>query len=659
MKTVYTHKRILNFILISVMLISGEAPALAQQPSLTPTQEEPRDIPVVARVYFISTDDLNQLASSLDIWEVNHEAGYLVTMLSSKQYASLQLAGYHLEVDEDKTKLLTQHSIALPGQGTDSIPGYPCYRTVEDTYQSMQDIATEYPVMAQIFDIGDSWTRLHFGSLNGFDILALRLTNENFGSINDKPTFFLMAEIHAREYTTAETAMRFAEYLLHNYGTDPDITWLLDYYRVYIVTMTNPDGRKIAETGVWWRKNVDNGNGCSDSNSWGTDLNRNHSFHWNGNGSSPNPCDETYRGPAAGSEPETQAIQNFVLTLFPDQRGTGDTDPAPVDTTGLFISLHSYARVVVYPWGWSSSPAPNSTELATLGRKFGFFNQYEVCQSNSSCMYPTNGTSDDWAYGNLGIASFTFEIGVNFFESCASFESTTYLENLPALVYAFKAARRPYQNPAGPDSVGVTVSPAAVLPGETVLLTATADDTRYDSNGWGTEPTQNISEARYSIDDPSWITNTVTFPMTASDGSFDSKIEAIEGTIDTTVLSPGRHTIFVESKDVDNNWGVINAIFLTVLTPPDAGFSCNSPVPLGQPVIFTNQTTGSEPITYSWDFGDSISTSAEINPSYTYAATGTFNVTLVAANIYGVDTVTKTVTVLPSTIMQFLPLASK
>ena len=58
-----------------------------------------------------------------------------------------------------------------------------------------------------------------------------------------------MAEIHAREYVTAETAARFAEYLMANYGIDPDITWLLDYYKVYIVTMTNPDGRKMAEGG--------------------------------------------------------------------------------------------------------------------------------------------------------------------------------------------------------------------------------------------------------------------------------------------------------------------------------------------------------------------------------------------------------------------------
>ena len=151
-----------------------------------------------------------------------------------------------------------------------------------------------------------------------------------------------MAEIHARELTTAETAMRYAEYLIDNYSIDPDITWLLDYFRVYIVTMTNPDGRKFAELGNSWRKNTDNenGSGCVIPNHYGIDLNRNHSFQWGG--VETDPCNINYQGPSAVSEPETQAIQNFVLTLFPDQRGPGDSEPAPLNTTGTFISLHSY-----------------------------------------------------------------------------------------------------------------------------------------------------------------------------------------------------------------------------------------------------------------------------------------------------------------------------
>ena len=554
------------FVLVSMLLglVSSATAAPATATTQPPTGSSQS---VVAWVYFTTQEELNDLAAHFDIMDIDQAHKAALVILSEADRTSLEQAGYRVEVDASKTKFINTPLQALPGQGPDSIPGYPCYRTVEETYTDMQNIALSHADMAELIDIGDSWDKVTAGGNPGYDILALRLSNENFGVMDDKPTFFLMAEIHAREYATAEIAMRYAEYLVNNYGIDPDVTWMLDYFRVYIVTMTNPDGRKHAETGELWRKNVDNDDGCNDAYSWGTDLNRNHSFHWLGGGSDPYPCGETYRGPSAGSEPETQAIQNFVLTIFPDQRGPGDTDPAPVDTTGDFITLHSFARVDLYPWGWTSSPSPNATQLATLGRKFGFYNGYEVCQSNSGCMYPTNGTSDDWAYGNLGIGSFTFEVGTDFFESCGSFESTTYPENIPALFYALKAARHPYMDPKGPETTAVSASPAAVEPGAQVLLTATADDTRYNSYGHGTEPTQNIGEARFSIDTPSWITDTVTYPMDPTDGLFDGKVETIQASIDTSGLIAGRHTLFVEGKDVDGNWGVPTATFIYIVEP--------------------------------------------------------------------------------------------
>jgi carboxypeptidase T len=55
------------------------------------------------------------------------------------------------------------------------------------------------------------------------------VTNENIAG--PKPRFFLMGAIHAREYATAELAIRFAEQLVEGYGTDPEATWLLDMPR--------------------------------------------------------------------------------------------------------------------------------------------------------------------------------------------------------------------------------------------------------------------------------------------------------------------------------------------------------------------------------------------------------------------------------------------
>lgn len=569
--------RILSLLVIFFLLSGPYVSAL--EPFSFPVESDVKipptppsvDKPVVAHVFFADQEDLNQLARRVDIWEVNRAEGYLVAMLSPDQYSALVQAGYRVAIDAEKTDILNRPQVPLPGQ-TSGIPGYPCYRTVEETYTSMQNLAVAHPNLAQWLYVGDSWEKVMSGGLPGYSLYVLKLTNQNVPG--PKPRFFLMAEIHAREYATAELAARFAESLVNSYDIDPDVTWLLDYHEVHILVMVNPDGRKHAETGEYWRKNTDSDDGCTDPYSWGTDLNRNSSFHWLGSGSSPYACDETYRGPSAASEPETQAMQNYVLGIFPDQRGPNDTDPAPANTTGAFITLHSYARVDLFPWGWTSAPAPNRDQLQTLGRKFGYFNHYEVCQSyDPACMYATNGTSDDFAYGELGIAAYTFEVGTDFFEPCSSFESAVLPDNLPALLYAAKAARLPYMNPSGPDTLNVTAAPTSTLQGQPFQLTATADDTRYNSNGHGTEPTQNIAAARYSLDTPLWYTGVISYPLAAADGAFDEKVEGVVATVNTASLGLGRHILFVESQDVAGNWGVDSAVFFWVTASPDSAIT--------------------------------------------------------------------------------------
>ena len=113
------------------------------------------------------------------------------------------------------------------------------------------------------------------------------------------------------------------------------------------------------------------------------------------------------------------------------------------------ITLHSYSELVLWPWGWTGTDAPNHAQLQTLGRKLAYFNSYNPQQSND--LYPTNGTTDDWSYGELGIASYTFEMGTDFFQDCTTFQNTIYPKNCQALLYAFKATRQPYMDPKGPE----------------------------------------------------------------------------------------------------------------------------------------------------------------------------------------------------------------
>lgn len=548
------------------------------------------DAPHVVRIYFDSTEQLAQLTANVDVWEVQHQRGYVVALVTATQSARLTSLGYRLEIDEERSARVYQLQPTLRAAQS-GVPNYPCYRTIVETYTDLAALAAQHPDLARWIDVGDSWDKVTMGEPEGHDIYTLVLTNR--AQPGPKPRFFLMGAIHAREMTTAELTTRLAEYLVEQYGHDPDVTWLLDYHELHIMPIANPDGRAWAEQLYLWRKNTNSSDSCIDATTgnplfpyYGVDLNRNSSFKWNecqGSGcSSSNACNLTFRGSAPASEPETQVIQNYVTSLFADRRGPQDDDAAPDDTSGLLISLHSYSELVLFPWGWTTDLAPNVTQLQTLGRKFGYFTGYRTCQSGApGCIYQTDGSTDDWSYGELGVASYTFELGTDFFQACSYFESRIVPDLFPALLYGFKATRQPYQTPAGPEALQVAITPTQIVSGTLVTLTATLDDTRFDSNGAGVEASQVVSAARYTIDAPSWITGTALYTMTAADGDFDASSEAVVATIETTGWAVGRHTLFVEGQDADGNWGVPSARFLTV-APSVRAVEIDAPSTIGE-----------------------------------------------------------------------------
>ncbi|MBX2868862.1 MAG: hypothetical protein KTR18_09315 [Acidiferrobacterales bacterium] len=547
---------------------------------------------IVVKVYFSDIRVAQQISKTYEPRESKYESGFIVLQESAEEIERLLSISDRLNVivELDQTATETEQLKAL-GIGlkkksagllqsreqsstltnrTQSsalsfvgIPGFACYRTVEETYATAEDIVLNHPNLATWSDVGDSWEKVN--GFGGYDLNVLRLTNLSI--VGPKPTIFITSSIHAREYTTAELMTRFAEQLVSEYGVDADTTWILDHTDIRLMLVANPDGRKQAETGLLWRKNV-NQNYCgATSNNRGADLNRNFSFQWNCcNGSSTNQCSQTYHGAFAASEPETQAVISQLSSIFPDVRGPGVNDPAPLDTSGMYLDIHSSGRLILWPWGFTSNPAPNGTQLQTLGRKLAFFNGHTPQQSIG--LYPTDGTTTSYGYGELGLPSYTYELGTEFFESCGYFENTLLPDNLPSLKYALKTVRAPYLLPAGPEGYGIGLSPdapAGVPAGSIVDLTVTYDDTRYNNSN-GAEPSQSIAEVEYYIDVPPWEPGAETFAvaMNPADGVFNSSIEVASVSIDTTLLSEGRHTIYTRARDTAGNWGVVSAAFLTI-----------------------------------------------------------------------------------------------
>jgi len=558
-------------LICSVIVLAIAAPQLHGASDVTPAEGQqvppaappPAGGPVLVRVYYGEDGDLySGVLISFDVLETDYERGYHVVLVTPQDLARLEAAGVRVETDPVRTLDQYFQPRAAPLGQIETIPSYPCYRTVEETFATAQSIVDTYPTLATWADQGDSWEKT--AALGGYDMMVLVLTNSAVPG--PKPKLFATSALHAREYATAELMTRFAEYLVNGYGTDADATWLIDHHELHFMLQTNPDGRKKAETGLSWRKNT-NQNYCSPTSNYrGADLNRNFPFKWGCcGGSSGSECDSTYRGPSPASEPETQAVRDYLLAQFPDQRGPLDTDPAPDDATGIYLDIHAYGNLVLWPWGHTADLAPNATQLQTLGRKMAYWNDYEPKQALG--LYPTDGTTDGFSYGELGLASYCIELGTQFFQACSYFENTIVPDNMPSLIYAAKVVRTPYMTPAGPDAMNLSLSDGAaapgVAPGTPVTLQATVNDTRYNNSN-GTEPTQNIAAAEYYVDTPPWVTGATAVAMSASDGTFDSSVEGAEATIDTAGLSEGQHIVFVRGQDAAGNWGAFSAVFLYI-----------------------------------------------------------------------------------------------
>ncbi len=556
----------------------GNTRAVAAPDSIFDQLEQEKGVTNVYKAYFPSLAIARKAAITFhnQLLESDYKAGFLVLQLDAADLDRLRPFGFRFEPATDfiqrRNRALTQFQIERSRRAAGapeplSIPGYSCYETVEETFAAGDALIAAKPTLASWVTAGGSWQKAQ--GTGGYDIKVLKLTNSAI--VADKPKLFINSAIHAREYTTAPLVLEFARWLVNGYGTNADATWIMDHHEMHLMLQTNPDGRKKAETGLSWRKNVNN-NYCANSNNRGIDLNRNFSATWNstnGQGSSGAQCDLTYRGPSAGSEPETQAIEAYIRSLWPDRRGPGINDAAPSDTSGIHLDIHSYSQLVLWPWGETSLPAPNATALQTLGRRLAWFNGYTPQQSIG--LYPTDGTSDAPSYFELGVASFTIELGSSFFESCTTYNSTTKPKNLPALIYAAKVVRTPYITPAGPEVLTPILdgdaAGAGVAAGSIVALTASATDARFNQSN-GSETTQTIAAAEYTIDVPPWQAGAVATAMVASDGSFNSSTEALAGNIDTRGLALGPHLVYLRARDAAGVWGPVSAVFLNISSLP-------------------------------------------------------------------------------------------
>ncbi|AZS85342.1 M14 family metallopeptidase [Streptomyces griseoviridis] len=241
-------------------------------------------------------------------------------------------------------------------------------------------------------------------SYQGRDIVAIKVS-DNVATDENEPEVLFTFHQHAREHLTVEMALYLLRELGAGYGSDPRITGLVDSREIWIVPDLNPDGGEYdIATGSYrsWRKNRQPNSG---STAVGTDLNRNWNHKWGCcGGSSGSASSETYRGAAAESAPEVKVVADFV-------RGRVVGGKQQI-TAG--IDFHTYSELVLWPFGYTYSDtttgmtADDYNAFRTVGQKMAASNGYTAEQSSD--LYITDGSIDDYLWGVHRIFSYTFEM---------------------------------------------------------------------------------------------------------------------------------------------------------------------------------------------------------------------------------------------------------
>ncbi|KOG66321.1 carboxypeptidase [Streptomyces griseoflavus] len=313
----------------------------------------------------------------------------VVITADTAQAALVRTLGYRLR------------ALPAPPAGTgdrvkDFPSGYGKYHNYAEATAEINALVAKYPAILSKRVIGKSY--------EGRDILALKLS-KNVAQDEQEPEVLFTAHQHAREHLTVEMALYLLNDYTSKYGSDPRVTKMLDSREIWIIPDVNPDGGAYdIASGSFrsWRKNRQPNSGSANV---GTDLNRNWDFKWGCcGGSSGSTGSETYRGPSAASAPEVKVVSNFV-------RGRVVGGIQQIKTA---IDFHTYSELVLWPYGYTyNDTAPGMTQddrdaFAAVGKSMAASNGYTPEQSSD--LYITDGSIDDWLWGNQKIFAYTFEM---------------------------------------------------------------------------------------------------------------------------------------------------------------------------------------------------------------------------------------------------------
>lgn len=178
------------------------------------------------------------------------------------------------------------------------------YLDLDGIWSKIDSLVREFPTLIQRVNLTGFGPGLTY---EGREMPMVKIS-DNVARDEDEPNILIVASHHCREIINPHIVLDLMERLLRGYSTDQRLRKIVDGNELFLSPLWNPDGYDY----VWKVNNMWRKNRKPVGNTYGVDQNRNYPYGWDKSCSGSSvPSSETYKGPSAASEEETQIMMAF------------------------------------------------------------------------------------------------------------------------------------------------------------------------------------------------------------------------------------------------------------------------------------------------------------------------------------------------------------
>ncbi len=270
------------------------------------------------------------------------------------------------------------------------------YPSSKEIVEKLQALARKYPRIMSLVSIGKS--------VKGNELLVMKIS-DNPTVDEVEPEFKYISSMHGDEITGRELSVEFIDELGRGYGTNQEITELINHTEIYIMPSMNPDGSDMRQRG----------------NASFKDLNRNF----------PEMTRDTESTPA-GRETEVQHVMRFQASR----------------QFALSANFHGGTIVANYPWDakFDAHPLENFVKELSLGwaernPDMASSSEFPGGITNGAAWYIVKGGMQDWSYFWHNDLQITIELSHQKWPNYAEIPKF-YQDNRDSMLYYMKQVHR-------------------------------------------------------------------------------------------------------------------------------------------------------------------------------------------------------------------------